>query len=88
LAGKNCNGLFCKPAVSSDFKWEVSMKWIIPTFAAFVLASLISAAPAPFISSDALAGRMDGKPSCGQMNCMQDRYIAAKRKEAKQKKPN
>jgi hypothetical protein len=64
------------------------MKWIIPTLAAFVLASLISAAAGPFVSSDAFAGRMDGKPSCGHMNCMQDRYYAAKRKEAKQKKPN
>jgi hypothetical protein len=64
------------------------MKWIIPTLATFVLAILFSAAPALFVSSDAFASRMDGKPSCGQMNCMQDRYHAAKRKEAKQKKPN
>jgi hypothetical protein len=66
---------------------EVLMKWIIPTATAVALATLSSAIPARFVSSDAFASRMDGKPSCGQMNCMQDRYHAAKRKEAKQKKP-
>jgi hypothetical protein len=64
------------------------MKWIIRGLATLVLASTFSVAPAPLVSTDALASRMNGKPSCGQMNCMQDRYYAAKRKEAKQKKPN
>jgi hypothetical protein len=61
------------------------MKWIIPTATAVALAALASAIPAPFVSSDAFASRMNGKASCGQMNCMQDRYYAAKRKEAKKK---
>jgi hypothetical protein len=54
-----------------------------PPFNVFSASSLISAAPAPLVSSGAFAGRMDGKPSCGHMNCIQDRYYAAKRKEAK-----
>jgi hypothetical protein len=64
------------------------MKWIFPSVATVVLASTLSVAPVRLVSTDALASRMDGKPSCGQMNCMQDRYHAAKRKEAKQKKAN
>jgi hypothetical protein len=64
------------------------MKRIIPIFATLGLAAMVSSAPVPLVSSDALASRMDGKPSCGQINCMQDRYHAAKRKEAKQKRPN
>jgi hypothetical protein len=43
--------------------------------------------PAPIFTTEASANRMNGKASCGMMNCMQDRYNAAKRKEAKTKKP-
>jgi hypothetical protein len=63
------------------------MKWIIPAVSAVALAAFASAFPMPFASSDAFASRMNGKPSCGQMNCMQDRYYASKRKAAKQNNP-
>jgi hypothetical protein len=63
------------------------MRWIITGSAAFLLAVVSLSVPAPLFITEASASRMDGKPSCGQMNCMQDRYHAAKRKEAKQKKP-
>jgi hypothetical protein len=53
------------------------------------LAVLSLSIPAPIFTTESFASRMDGKPTCGQMNCMQDRYHAAKRREAKKpKKPN
>ena len=63
------------------------MRWIITGSAAFLLAVVSLFVPAPLFTTEASASRMDGKPSCGEMNCMQDRYHAAKRKEAKPKKP-
>jgi hypothetical protein len=67
---------------------EDLMKWIVPVFAALFLATLSLSIPAPLFSTEASANKMNGKPTCGQMNCMQDRYYAAKRKEAKPKKTN
>ncbi|MFY9952473.1 hypothetical protein [Bradyrhizobium sp.] len=63
------------------------MKLIAAAFAALFLAVLSLSIPAPIFTTEASANRMDGKPTCGQMNCMQDRYYAAKRREAKTKKP-
>ena len=57
------------------------MRWIITGSAAFLLAVVSLSVPAPLFTTEASASRMDGKPSCGEMNCMQDRYHAAKRKE-------
>ncbi len=61
--------------------------WIAAAFAALFLAVLSLSIPAPIFTTEASANRMDGKPTCGQMNYMQDRYYAAKRREAKTKKP-
>jgi len=63
------------------------MKWIVPAFAAVLLALLCLSIPSPVFITKASASRMDGKPTCGQMNCMQDRYYAAQRRAAKLKKP-
>jgi len=63
------------------------MKLIAVAFAAAFLAVLSLSVPAPIFTTEAAASRMDGKPTCGQMNCMQDRYYAAKRRAAKTKKP-
>jgi hypothetical protein len=63
------------------------MKPIAAAFAALFLAILSLSVPAPIFTTEASANKMNGKPTCGQMNCMQDRYYAAKRKEAKTKKP-
>jgi hypothetical protein len=43
--------------------------------------------PAPIFTTVASADRMNGKATCGQMVCMQDRYYAAKAREAKTKRP-
>jgi hypothetical protein len=63
------------------------MKLIALAVAALFLAVFSLSVPRSIFTTEALASRMDGKPSCGHMNCMQDRYYAAKRKEAKSKKP-
>jgi hypothetical protein len=65
------------------------MKWITPAFAAFVLAVAGLSIPASIFTTEASASKMNGKGStCSSgMNCMQDRYHAAKAKEAKPKKP-
>jgi hypothetical protein len=42
--------------------------------------------PAPIFTTEASADRMNGKATCGQMVCMQDRYYAAKGKATKTKK--
>lgn len=63
------------------------MKVIVAALVALFLAVLGLSVPASIFSTEASANRMDGKPSCGQMNCMQDRYYAAKRREHKIKKP-
>jgi hypothetical protein len=67
--------------------WEDYMKLIAAAFAALFLAALGLSVPAPIFTTEASADRMNGKATCGQMNCMQDRYHAAKRREAKTKKP-
>jgi Tfp pilus assembly protein PilE len=59
------------------------MKLIALAFAALFLAVLGLSVPAPMFTSAAFANRMNGKATCGQMNCMQDRYYAAQRKAAK-----
>jgi hypothetical protein len=63
------------------------MKLIAAAFAAVSLAVFSLSIPAPIFTTEASANKMNGKPTCGQMNCMQDRYYAAKRREAKNKKP-
>jgi hypothetical protein len=63
------------------------MKLIAAAFAALFLALLGLSVPAPIFTTAASASRMDGKATCGQMNCMQDRYYAAKRRAPKTKKP-
>jgi hypothetical protein len=65
------------------------MKWMIAILAATLFAVLSVSGPAPIFTTEAYAGRMDGKGmGCSTgTNCMQDRYNAAKRKEAKGKKP-
>jgi Tfp pilus assembly protein PilE len=63
------------------------MKLIATAFAALILAVLSLSVAAPIFTTEATADRMNGKATCGQMNCMQDRYYAAKRKEAQTKKP-
>ena len=63
------------------------MKWIVPAFAAAVLAVLSLSIPSPIFTNEAWATRMNGKPTCGQSNCGQDKYLAAKRREGKTKKP-
>jgi hypothetical protein len=67
--------------------WEDYMKLIAATFAALFLAALSLSIPAPIFTTVASADRMNGKATCGQMVCMQDRYYAAKAREAKTKKP-
>ena len=64
------------------------MKLIAAAFAALFLAVLGLSVPAPMFTTKASANRMDGRATCGQMVCMQDRYYAAKRREAKTKNPN
>jgi hypothetical protein len=66
-----------------------NMKLIAAAFAAFLLAVLSLSIPAPILTTEASANRMNGKGSgcSGGMNCMQERYHAAKGKEAKTKKP-
>jgi hypothetical protein len=59
------------------------MKLIAAAFTALFLAALSLSVPAPIFTTEASANRMDGKPTCGQMNCAQDRYYAAKRRESK-----
>ena len=66
---------------------ESIMKWIVSAFAAAVLAVLSLSIPAPIFTNEAWATRMDGKAHCGQMNCAQEKYLAAKRREGKAKKP-
>jgi hypothetical protein len=56
-------------------------------FAAVFLAALSLSVPAPIFTTEASASRMNGKAMCGMMTCMQDRYYAAKRKEAKTRNP-
>jgi hypothetical protein len=65
------------------------MKCIAIALAA-VIALFTLAIPAPIFTTEALASKMNGKGSqCSTgTNCMQDRYYAAKKKEAKTKKPN
>jgi hypothetical protein len=72
---------------SSRINSHGRMKLIAAAFAALFLAALGLSLPAPIFTTEASANRMNGKASCGMMNCMQDRYNAAKRKEAKTKKP-
>jgi hypothetical protein len=67
--------------------WEDYMKLIAATFAALFLAVLSLSIPAPIFSTVASADRMNGKATCGQMVCMQDRYYAAKRREGAKPKP-
>jgi hypothetical protein len=62
------------------------MKLIAAAFAALFLAVLSLSVPAPLFTTKASADRMNGKATCGQMVCMQDRYYAAKHREAKTKK--
>jgi hypothetical protein len=66
---------------------EDYMKLIAAAFAVLFLAVLSLSVPSPIFTTEASASRMNGKASCGMMNCMQDRYHAAKRREAKTKKP-
>ena len=65
------------------------MKLIAVVFAALLLAVLSLSIPNPILSTEASANKMNGKGSgCSSgKNCMQDRYYAAKRKEAKTLKP-
>jgi hypothetical protein len=65
------------------------MRLMVSGFAAVFLAMLTLSIPAPILTSQASASKMNGKGSgCSTgMNCMQDRYHAAKAKEAKSKKP-
>ena len=65
------------------------MKLIVAVFATLLLALLGLSIPNPIFSTEASANRMNGKGSmCSSgMNCMQDRYYAAKRKQAKTPKP-
>lgn len=63
------------------------MRWIIAVPATALLALVSLSVPNPLFTTEAFASRMNGKASCGQMNCMQDRYFAAKRRAAKGKKP-
>ena len=62
------------------------MKLIAAAFTALFLAALSLSVPAPIFTTEASANRMDGRATCGQMVCMQDRYYAAKRKTTKTKK--
>jgi hypothetical protein len=80
--------LFAEGMFWTDYFEEGPMKWIIPALAALFLGALSLSIPAPIFSTEASANKMNGKPTCGQMNCMQDRYYNAKRKEAKGKKAN
>jgi hypothetical protein len=61
------------------------MKLIAIIFAALLLAVLSLPIPNPIFSTEASANKMNGKGNgCSSgKNCMQDRYYAAKRKEAK-----
>ena len=65
------------------------MKLIAAVFAALLLAALSLAIPNPIFSTGASANKMNGKGNgCSSgKNCMQERYYAAKRKEAKTLKP-
>jgi hypothetical protein len=65
------------------------MRLIAAVFATLLLAVLSLSIPNPIFSTEAWANRMNGKGNgCSSgMNCMQDRYYAAKRKEAKTPKP-
>jgi hypothetical protein len=63
------------------------MKLIAAAFAALFLALLSLSVPAPIFTTEASANRMDGKPTCGQTTCSRESYLAAKRNEAKTKKP-
>jgi hypothetical protein len=56
------------------------MKLVAAAFAALFLALLGLSVPAPIFTTEASANRMDGKATCGQMVCMQDRYYAANQK--------
>jgi hypothetical protein len=71
---------------TDQFLWEDCMKLIAAAFAALFLAVLGLSVPAPIFTTEASANRMDGRATCGQMVCMQDRYYAAKRKTTKTKK--
>ena len=65
------------------------MKWIVPALAAVALAVVSLSIPASIFTTEASASKMNGKgSSCSSgTNCMQDRYHAAKAREAKPKKP-
>jgi hypothetical protein len=45
------------------------MKWIVPVFAAAVLAILSLSIPAPVFTTEASASRMDGKGNCSGGVC-------------------
>jgi hypothetical protein len=70
-----------------QFLWEDYMKLIAAAFAALFLAVVSLSVPAPMFTTEASANRMDGKATCGQMVCPRESYYAAKRREAKTKKP-
>ena len=45
------------------------MKWIVPAFTAVALAILSLSAPSPIFTTEASAGRMDGKGNCAGGVC-------------------
>jgi hypothetical protein len=45
------------------------MKWIVPAFAAAALALLSLSIPSPVFTTEASAGRMDGKGNCSGGVC-------------------
>ncbi len=63
------------------------MKLIATAFAGTLLAVLGLSIPSPILTTEASASKMNGKGmGCSTgTNCMQDRYYAAKRNEAKPK---
>jgi predicted permease len=64
------------------------MKWIASAFAALLLAALGLSIPAPILTTEASANRMNGKVSmCSSgMNCMPERYHATMKRAKKGKK--
>jgi hypothetical protein len=63
------------------------MKLIAAMFAALFLAVLSLSIPAPIFTTEASATNMNGKPTCGQMVCSRDSYLAAQRREGAKPKP-
>ncbi len=53
------------------------MKWIVPAFAAVVLAILSLSIPAPIFTIEASADRMNGKGNCSGGVCAEKKAVNA-----------